>query len=60
MGHHLAKRPKLGGHWFRGVYLEREASASDEFEIFDLRKLATSGGIDKVYNLAADGRNLLD
>ena len=43
---------------YRSV-LEYEASAADEFEVLDLRKvecclLATRGGIDEVYNLAAD------
>ncbi|MHB8216542.1 MAG: NAD-dependent epimerase/dehydratase family protein [Candidatus Sulfotelmatobacter sp.] len=62
IGHHLVKRLELDGHWVRGVdikYPEYEATASDEFEILDLRKaenclLATRGGIDEVYNLAAD------
>src|SRR6202158_2427220 len=62
IGHHLVKRLKSDGHWVRGVdikYPEYEVSASDDFEILDLRKaenslLATRGGIDEVYNLAAD------
>src|ERR1700722_12584911 len=62
IGHHLVKRLKADGHWVRGVdikYPEYEASASEAFEILDLRKaekclLATRGGIDEVYNLAAD------
>src|SRR5580765_4882814 len=62
IGHHLVKRLKSDGHWVRGVDIkhpEYEASASDAFEILDLRKadsclLATRGGIDEVYNLAAD------
>jgi nucleoside-diphosphate-sugar epimerase len=62
IGHHLVKRLKLDGHWVRGVdikYPEYEVTASDAFEILDLRKvenclLATRGGIDEVYNLAAD------
>jgi GDP-D-mannose 3',5'-epimerase len=62
IGHHLVKRLKADGHWVRGVdikYPEYEVSASDDFEILDLRKaenclLATRGGIDDVYNLAAD------
>ena len=62
IGHHLVKRLKSDGHWVRGVdikYPEYEVSASDDFEILDLRKaenclLATCGGIDEVYNLAAD------
>jgi nucleoside-diphosphate-sugar epimerase len=62
IGHHLVRRLKMEGHWVRGVdlkYPEYEASSADEFEILDLRKadsclLATRGGIDEVYNLAAD------
>lgn len=62
IGHHLVRRLKKDGHWVRGVdikYPEYEKSAADEFEILDLRKadmclLATRGGIDQVYNLAAD------
>jgi nucleoside-diphosphate-sugar epimerase len=62
IGHHLVKRLKSIGHWVRGVdikYPEYEVSAGDEFEILDLRTAenclsATRGGIDEVYNLAAD------
>jgi GDP-D-mannose 3', 5'-epimerase len=62
IGHHLVKRLKQDGHWVRGADLkfpEYEASAADQMEILDLRKienclLATRGGIDEVYNLAAD------
>ena len=62
IGHHLVKRLKSDGYWVRGVdikYPEYEVSASDEFEILDLRTadnclLATRNGIDEVYNLAAD------
>jgi GDP-D-mannose 3', 5'-epimerase len=62
IGHHLVKRLKKDGHWVRGADLkmpEYEASAADEMEVLDLRKienclLATRGGIDEVYNLAAD------
>src|ERR1700739_3685701 len=62
IGHHLVRRLKADGHWVRGVDIkhpEYEASPADEFEILDLRKadnclLATRGGIDEVYNLAAD------
>jgi GDP-D-mannose 3', 5'-epimerase len=62
IGHHLAKRLKADGHWVRGVdlkYPEYEASPADEFEILDLRRLdsclmATRGGVEEVYNLAAD------
>src|ERR1700687_6042635 len=62
IGDHLVKRLKSDGPWVRGVdikYPEYEGSASDDFEILDLRKaenclLATRGRIDEVYNLAAD------
>ena len=62
IGHHLARRLKAEGNWVRGVDLklpEYEPSVGDEFEVLDLRKyenclLATRGGIDQVYNLAAD------
>jgi GDP-D-mannose 3', 5'-epimerase len=62
IGHHLVKRLKAEGHWVRGVDLktpEYEATAADEFEILDLRRwdnclMATRGGMDEVYNLAAD------
>jgi nucleoside-diphosphate-sugar epimerase len=60
--HHLVKTLKSAGHWVRGVdikYPEYEVSAGDEFQILDLRTaenclLATRGGIDEVYNFAAD------
>ncbi len=62
IGHHLVKRLKADGHWVRGAdlkYPEYEKSAADSMEILDLRKVenceqATRGGIDEVYNLAAD------
>jgi GDP-D-mannose 3',5'-epimerase len=62
IGHHLVKRLKKDGHWVRAVDIkntEYEKSPADEFEVLDLRKidaclLATRGGIDEVYNLAAD------
>jgi len=62
IGHHLVKRLKADGHWVRGVDIklpEYERSAADEFEVRDLRKwdeclMATRGGLDEVYNLAAD------
>lgn len=62
IGHHLVKRLKAEGHWVRGVDLkdpEYEATAADEFQRLDLRRwdncfVATRGGIDQVYNLAAD------
>lgn len=62
IGHHLVNRLKGEGHWVRGVDIkspEYESSAADEFQLLDLRKYdscleATRGGIDQVYNLAAD------
>jgi GDP-D-mannose 3', 5'-epimerase len=62
IGHHLVRRLKADGHWVRGVdikFPEYENSPADEFEIQDCREfdkclLATRGGIDEVYNLAAD------
>jgi GDP-D-mannose 3', 5'-epimerase len=62
IGHHLVKRLKAEGHLVRGVDIklpEYEPSPADEFEQLDLRHyenclLATRGGIDQVYNLAAD------
>jgi len=62
IGHHLVKKLKADGHWVRGADIkmpEYEPSAADQFELLDLRKidnclLATRGGIDEVYNLAAD------
>jgi nucleoside-diphosphate-sugar epimerase len=62
IGHHLVKRLKADGHWVRGVDIknpEYESTAADEFEQIDLRDydnclLATRGGIQQVYNLAAD------
>jgi GDP-D-mannose 3', 5'-epimerase len=62
IGHHLVKRLKAEGNWVRGADIkhpEYEDSAADEFELLDLRKyenclLVTRGGIQQVYNLAAD------
>ena len=62
IGHHLLKRLKAEGHWVRGADIkqpEYEPSPADEFDILDLREfqnclLATRGGIDQVYNFAAD------
>jgi len=62
IGHHLVSRLKKEGNWVRGVDIkspEYQESAGDEFEVRDLRKwdeclMATRGGIDEVYNLAAD------
>jgi GDP-D-mannose 3',5'-epimerase len=62
IGHHLVKRLKAEGHWVRGADLRPpayEPTAADEFELLDLRQyenclLATRGGVQRVYNLAAD------
>lgn len=61
IAHFLVKRLKQEGFWVRGVDLknqEFEASAADQFEILDLRRmedcLVATRGIDQVYNLAAD------
>jgi GDP-D-mannose 3', 5'-epimerase len=62
IGHHLVTRLKAEGYWVRGADIklpEYEASAAEEFAQVDLRKydnclLATRGGIEQVYNLAAD------
>jgi nucleoside-diphosphate-sugar epimerase len=62
IGHHLVKRLKADGHWVRGVDIkapEYEPTSADEFEPLDLRRWdnclqATRGGIDQVYQLAAD------
>jgi GDP-D-mannose 3', 5'-epimerase len=62
IGHHLVKRLKADGHRVRGVDIkepEYEPSSADEFNVLDLRTydnclLATGGGIEHVYNLAAD------
>ena len=62
IGHHLVNRLKADGYWVRGVdlkYPEYEDSVADDFAILDLRRwddclLATRGGIDEVFNLAAD------
>jgi GDP-D-mannose 3', 5'-epimerase len=62
IGHHLVKRLRAEGCWVRAMDWkapEYEPSAANEFELLDLRDfqnclLATRGGIDQVYNLAAD------
>jgi len=62
IGHALVNRLKAEGCFIRGVdikYPEYESTKADEFEILDLRRWdnclqATRGGIDQVYNLAAD------
>ncbi len=62
IGHALVNRLKAEGCFVRGVdikYPEYESTKADEFEILDLRRWdnclqATRGGIDQVYNLAAD------
>jgi len=62
IGHHLVKRLSDDGQWVRGVDIkepEYESTCANEFDVLDLRKfdnclIATRGGIDQVYNLAAD------
>jgi GDP-D-mannose 3',5'-epimerase len=62
IGHHLVNRLKAEGHWVRAVDIkmpEYEPTAADEFELLDLRKydnclVSTRGGVQQVYNLAAD------
>ena len=62
IGHHLVKRLRADGHWVRGVDIkapEYEASDASDFLLRDLREYdncaaALAGGIDQVYNLAAD------
>jgi len=62
IGHALVNRLKGEGCFVRGVDLkhpEYETTQADEFEILDLRRWdnclqATRGGIDGVFNLAAD------
>ena len=62
IGHHLVRRLKDEGNWVRGVDIKLPQYATteaDEFESLDLRQFdgclqATRGGIDQVYNLAAD------
>ena len=62
IGHALVNRLKAEGCFVRGVdlkYPEYESTQADEFEILDLRRWdnclqATRGGIDSVFNLAAD------
>src|SRR6202011_1600118 len=62
IGHHLLKRLKADGHWVRGAdlkYPEDEASPAEDLEVLDLGRwdsclMAPRGGIDEVYNRAAD------
>jgi GDP-D-mannose 3',5'-epimerase len=62
IGHHLVRRLKDEGAWVRGVDLkppQYTPTMADEFELLDLRQFdnclrAARGGIDQVYNLAAD------
>ncbi len=62
IGSHLVKRLKEEGFWVRGVDLKHPEFAptvADEFLIGDLRQLAIceqalAGGLDEVYQLAAD------
>ena len=61
IGHHLVKYLVANGYWVRGVDTklpEYDASAADEFQILDLRKLdnclIATRQVDEVYHLAAD------
>jgi nucleoside-diphosphate-sugar epimerase len=62
IGHHLVKRLRAQGNWVRGSDLkapEYESTHANEFEVLNLRKfentlLSVRGGINQVYNLAAD------
>jgi GDP-D-mannose 3',5'-epimerase len=61
IGHHLVRRLKEDGCWVRGVDIKEpiyERTSADEFLLLDLRRwdncLQATGGIDQVYNLAAD------
>lgn len=62
IGGHLVKRLKNEGYWVRGVdlkYNEYSESVADDFIQADLRnqtvcEVVTKGGIDEVYQLAAD------
>jgi GDP-D-mannose 3',5'-epimerase len=62
IGHHLVNRLKTLGCWVRGVDLKRpeyESTRADDFILGDLRDIAVcaraaSGGIEEVYQLAAD------
>ena len=62
IGHHLTKFLVQRGDWVRGVDIklpEYESSPAHEFELLDLRRWpeclqACRGGIEQVYNLAAD------
>ena len=62
IGSHLVRKLKQDGFWVRGVDLkhpEFSQTAADEFVIGDLTnaglcKLIMQGGIDEVYQLAAD------
>src|SRR5882757_2014050 len=62
IGSHLVRKLKADGFWVRGVDLkhpEFSQTAADEFIIGDLTdpglcKLVMQGGIDEVYQLAAD------
>jgi GDP-D-mannose 3',5'-epimerase len=59
---HLVKRLKREGYWVRGVDVKRPEfsdTAADELLLLDLRdeaacRQAVAGGVDEVYNLAAD------
>jgi nucleoside-diphosphate-sugar epimerase len=62
IGGHLVKRLKSEGYWVRGVDIKQHEyvePVSDEFILGDLRDFSladkvTDGGIDEIYQLAAD------
>ena len=64
VGGHLTRRLKAAGYWVRGVDIKEHEfapTAADEFVRLDLRDreacaaaLAVDGGVDEVYQLAAD------
>jgi len=62
IGSHLVKKLKREGYWVRGVDIKRPEfapTAADEFLQLDLRERpnaekAVAGGLDEVYQLAAD------
>ena len=61
IGHHLVTYLKSNGYWVRGVDIKEPEYAetdADEFELLDLREwdncLKATGGVDRVYQLAAD------
>jgi len=61
IGSHLVRRLKYEGHWVRGADLKQpefDKTVADEFHVTDLRStdncLQVCGGVEQVYNLAAD------